>query len=62
MDDVTAMVEQPVETPSLPFPATDYDKNGKLKKVRGRVLKKLLKYEFKALLKPIFIAAIAILR
>ena len=28
MDDVTAMVEQPVETPSLPFPATDYDKNG----------------------------------
>lgn len=61
MDDVTAMVEQPVETPSLPFPATDYDKNGKLKKVRGRVLKKLLKYEFKALLKPVFISAIAIL-
>lgn len=30
----------------LPFPKTDYDKNGNLKKLRGRVLKKLLKYEF----------------
>ena len=30
----------------LPFPKTDYDKNGNLKKLRGGVLKKLLKYEF----------------
>ncbi len=31
----------------LPFPKKDYDKKGNLKKVRGRVLKKLLKQEFK---------------
>jgi hypothetical protein len=30
----------------LPFPKTDYDKNGNLKTLRGRVVKKLLKYEF----------------
>ncbi len=38
-----------------PFPDEDYDKNGKLRKVRGRVLKKLLKYEFKAYLNPMLI-------
>ena len=31
-------------TSGRPFPDEDYDKNGKLRKVRGRVLKKLLKY------------------
>ena len=31
----------------LPFPQTDYGKNGNLKRVRGRVVKKLLKYEMK---------------
>ena len=35
MDDVTVKTNQPV---ALPFPEEDYDKNGKLKKVRGRVL------------------------
>lgn len=32
------------------FPENDYKKDGSLKIVRGRVLKKLLKYEFKAIL------------
>lgn len=31
----------------LPFPQTDYGKNGALKRLRGRVVKKLLKYEMK---------------
>lgn len=31
------------------FPESDVDKHGNLKAVRGRILKKLLKYEFKAL-------------
>ncbi len=31
----------------LPFPEKDYNKKGELKKVRGRMLKKLLKSEFK---------------
>lgn len=44
---------------ALPFPAEDYDKKGKLKKIRGRVLKKLLKYEWKHLL-PIMLLAIGI--
>ena len=59
MDNVTVL-DQNQETSALPFPASDYGKNGKLKKVRGRVLKKLLKYEFKALFKPLFISAIAL--
>ena len=58
MDDVTVKTNQPV---ALPFPEEDYDKNGKLKKVRGRVLKKLLKYEFKSILSILFIPAIVIL-
>ena len=58
MDDITVKTNQPV---ALPFPEEDYDKNGKLKKVRGRVLKKLLKYEFKAILGVLFIPAIVIL-
>ncbi len=32
---------------TLPFPQQDYNKQGELKKVRGRVLKKLLKSEWK---------------
>lgn len=32
------------------FPESDYRKDGSLKVIRGRVLKKLLKYEFKAIL------------
>ena len=38
-----------------PFPDGDYNKRGKLRTVRGRVLKKLLKYEFKAYLNPMLI-------
>lgn len=33
----------------LPFPETDFNKKGQLKKLRGRILKKLLKYEFRAI-------------
>lgn len=42
------------------LPDSDYTKNGKLKKLRGRVLKKLFKYEFRALM-PAFLASIALL-
>ncbi len=35
------------EPVKLPFPPKDYDKKGNLKKVRGRVLKKLIKNEIK---------------
>ncbi len=42
--------------PVRPLPDEDYDKNGKLRNVRGRILKKLLKYEFKAYLMPMLIA------
>lgn len=58
MDDMRTATEQPVV---LPFPESDYDEKGNLKKVRGRVLKKLLKYEFKAVFKPIFIPAVIVL-
>ena len=53
-----AVVEE--KTVALPFPKEDYDEKGNLKRVRPRVLKKLLKYEFKALLKPILFSAVAI--
>ncbi len=43
----------------LSFPETDYAKNGKLKKVRGRVLAKLLKCEFKYYL-PAILTVMAI--
>ena len=50
-----------VETPSAsPLPEEDYGKNGKLKTVRGRILKKLLKYEFKYYFKPMLIATVAL--
>jgi hypothetical protein len=42
----------------LPFPETDFDKNGNLKKVRSRMLRKLLKYEFKNTFKAVGLAAI----
>ena len=42
-------------TNGRPFPDEDYDKNGNLRKVRGRMLKKLLKYEFKAYINPMLI-------
>lgn len=46
---------QRADSNGRPFPDEDYNKNGKLRKVRGRVLKKLLKYEFKAYLNPMLI-------
>ena len=42
------------------LPKTDYNKHGKVKKLRGRVLKKLFKYEFRALI-PGFFISIAVL-
>ena len=49
------------ESPSVsPLPEEDYNKNGKLKNVRGRILKKLLKYEFKYYFKPMLIAVAAL--
>ena len=52
------------ESPALvefPIPQADYGKNGKLKKLRGRMLKKLLKYEFEYLLPPVLIACAVVL-
>lgn len=48
-------VEKEKGLDARPFPDEDYNKNGNLRKVRGRVLKKLLKYEAKAYLKPMLI-------
>ena len=50
------------ETPKAvnPFPEEDYNKKGKLRNVRPRVLKKLLKYEFKAYLTPMLIMLAAL--
>lgn len=53
-----AFFEEPKQ--SRPFPDDDYDKNGKLRRVRGRIFKKLLKYEFKAYFKPMLIVTIAL--
>lgn len=44
----------------LNFPKTDYKKDGNLKKVRERVLKKLLKYEFRSYA-PVFYMMLAVL-
>ena len=44
----------------LIFPETDYKKDGSLKKVRGRVLRKLFKYEFRAYA-PVFYILLAVL-
>ncbi|MBQ8429621.1 MAG: hypothetical protein IJX30_05955 [Clostridia bacterium] len=48
------------EKAKLPFPQEDYDKNGKLKTVRKRMLKKLMKYEFRALF-PYLLTLVALL-
>ena len=49
------------DTPTTsPLPEEDYRPNGKVKNVRGRILKKLLKYEFKYYLKPMLIAMSAL--
>ena len=45
----------------LPFPESDFDKNGNLKKLRGRMLSKLLKYEFKNTFKSLFVAGVVYL-
>ncbi len=45
---------------SMPFPAEDYDKKGNLKKCRPRVLRKLLKYEWKYYF-PLTIVVMALL-
>ncbi len=45
-DEVTAPV---TETWQKPFPDNEYGKDGKLKKLRGRMIKTLLKYEFRAI-------------
>ena len=45
--------------PPFNFPESDVDKNGNLKAVRGRVLKKLLKYEFKALFTGMLVLTIS---
>ena len=42
------------------LPAQDYDKNGKLKPIRRRMVKKLLKYEFRAVL-PVVCAILGVL-
>lgn len=44
----------------LIFPESDYKKDGSLKKVRGRVLRKLFKYEFRAYA-PVFYILLAVL-
>ncbi len=50
MDDLTVGLEQ-----KRPFPDEDY-KNGNVKAVRGRILKKLMKYELKSLFSGLWIA------
>ena len=51
------------ETPKAvnPFPEEDYNKKGKLRNVRTRVLKQLLKYEFKAFLQSVIDVLLAVL-
>ncbi len=55
-------VYEPVNEPTdetqeftFPLPASDYDKKGRVKPLRGRMLKKLFKYEFRALLPPLYL-------
>ncbi|MBQ8374403.1 MAG: hypothetical protein IJX98_02375 [Clostridia bacterium] len=43
------------------LPPEDYDKKGRQKRVRGRMLKPLLKYEFRYLLLPVLIASGALI-
>ncbi len=60
MDVVNENAVMEEKTVTLPFPKEDYDAKGNLKKVRKRVLKKLLKYEFKALLRSVLFSAVAL--
>lgn len=53
--------EKEIPPVTLPLPAEDFDKDGKVKTVRKRMLKKLLKYEFRYLL-PIVIGASVLLQ
>ena len=52
-------LDTPTTVINNPFPETDY-KKGKLRLVRGRVLKKLLKYEWKASLPALIISGIVL--
>ena len=45
----------PLTQPPFNFPESDVNKNGELKPVRGRVLKRLLKYEYRAISTVLFI-------
>lgn len=48
-----------VKTPEYGFlPKEDYDKNGRVKRVRKRVLKTLLKYEYRALMPKVLLVGI----
>ena len=47
-------MEESVETARI-LPDSDYNKKGELKRLRGRMLKKLLKYEIRALLTGLYI-------
>lgn len=40
---------------TFPLPESDYNKQGELKVVRGRMLKKLLKYEFRAIMPALYL-------
>ena len=61
MDDMTVFEEETTyEKSYFPFPEEDYGKDGKIKPVRKRILKKLLKYEFRYLFKPLRVALIVL--
>lgn len=62
MEDLTVFEEEKTYDKSyFSFPEEDYGKDGKLKPVRKRVLKKLLKYEYRALLKPLRVSLIILI-
>ena len=61
MDDISVFSEEKEYGKDyFAFPEEDYGKDGKLKPVRKRVLKKLLKYEYRFLIKPLKIALIVL--
>ncbi|MBQ8322668.1 MAG: hypothetical protein IJX91_01735 [Clostridia bacterium] len=49
------IVAETAVRPEFSLPESDYNKKGSLKKVRGRMMKKLLKYEFRAIFPALFI-------
>ena len=62
MDDITVFDEEKKYGQDyFPLPKEDYGENGTLKPVRKRVLKKLLKYEYRALLKPLRVSLIILI-